>query len=788
MRRNFKNFDNIPDEMKTLPNWVVHNKKKMPFTPVLGTCVPAKVNDASTWGDYDVAIQTLKNNKNNLVKFQGVGFVFNGIGFVGIDVDHCLKDGKLTDEATAIVDMLDSYTEISVGGEGLHIIMKGVVPGYAKRKGDYEIYDKDRYFTMTGNVYRNKPIRTDQDRINQFYATFIASNPEPAIPAVKPKKKSPSDEFNEFMHEQERAILLDKIRESKSGKLFTKLFDKGDISDYNGDDSAADMALMNLLPFWTGGNWEEMRELFSLSALAKRDKWQKRKDYQDRTIRAALQSWDKTCYDPEAYKLIDCYHVRPTRYSDEWEQLAKFELSDTGNAERLQYLYGDKLLYVGGGVNRWFVWDNCRWREADSSEAIELYNYVSDTMRITKAVAVDYFACPQNKAEEKAKKGFMAFCTRSENLAGIKQCIQRARKLFFTDIDKLDANRWLLNCQNGTLDMETGTLYACRITDYLTHVTAAPYLPAVTSPLWMQFLQQVLPDSDVREYLQRFMGYCLTGTTREEKILFLYGPGGGGKSTFIETISKALGDYAITIPVETIMQSNVQDGGQSASPFTMALRGKNIAITSESGKGKRLNEAKIKLQTGGDKLVARNLFSSKTSEFTPRHKLIMSSNFMPSLTEAMDEGLHRRLIVVPFTTKITKVDTTLKERLQQPDNLTGVLTWMAEGCWKWKKAGMGPLPTVIKVATGQYFEDNDPLSQFICEHCVKGTGKRVNVTHFCHQYNNWYFVGSSRKVNRNFISQGMATRGFEKKKYADGWYFVGLELRVDSIENPITMA
>ena len=248
-----QNYNSIPAEMKALPNWVVH-RKKMPYDP--GTGCRAKSNKPDTWRSFNEAAQAL-------LRYDGIGFMFGGSGFVGVDIDHCIDaQGTLTTAAAAIVENLDSYTEISTSGSGLHIILKGKVPGSKNKTGNFEIYDAGRYFVMTGNVYRDKPIRADQERINAFYRQYISAD-QAAAPGQEVATQEDTDET--------ALLLLDLAsvaRQSKSGDLFIKLFDHGDTTDYPSH-SEADQALMNLLPFYCHGDAEKMRQFFNITVMHK---------------------------------------------------------------------------------------------------------------------------------------------------------------------------------------------------------------------------------------------------------------------------------------------------------------------------------------------------------------------------------------------------------------------------------------------------------------------------------------------------------------------------------------
>lgn len=272
----FRGLESIPQEMRALDNWLVwkleerHGKPaKVPYSAHGG---PGKTNDPATWDSYDNAIKALRTGRYN-----GIGFVLEGTPFVGVDLDHVIDaaTGKMRPEAARIVAELDSYTEYSQSGTGLHIIARGKRPGNGKRcksrKGspiDAEIYGdtSPRYFIVTGKTVDAKPIREAQSALEAIFARFFAA----------PEKK-PDDK------------LLQKIKSSKSAAQFSRLW-AGDTSDYGGDESRADMALCNMLAFWTGKDHKRMDELFRQSGLY-RPKWDERRGdhtYGDLTIQEAV--------------------------------------------------------------------------------------------------------------------------------------------------------------------------------------------------------------------------------------------------------------------------------------------------------------------------------------------------------------------------------------------------------------------------------------------------------------------------------------------------------------------
>ena len=293
-------LQNIPAELKKYPNWVVWRyemkkgrKTKVPYNAITGRY--AKPNDSRTWNTFQQV--------ENLPKWaDGIGFMFSETPFVGIDIDHCLDGGKKQEFADSIADSLTTYTEVSPSGEGLHLIGKGYLnidTGTGIRHGMVEIYDKGRYFTITGNLYHGHSCIKDI----QAYVTGLTAMLEASRQAKQDEKKevvAPA-EPRAAEYPQDIDSIIARIRRSSQAALFSALYDQGDVSRYGGDDSAADMALMNILPFWTGGNEELMLNIFNGSALAAREKWQNREDYRQMTIKRALADWNGAKYDPKAY-------------------------------------------------------------------------------------------------------------------------------------------------------------------------------------------------------------------------------------------------------------------------------------------------------------------------------------------------------------------------------------------------------------------------------------------------------------------------------------------------------
>jgi P4 family phage/plasmid primase-like protien len=258
-----------------------------------------------------------------------------------------------------------------------------------------------------------------------------------------------------------------------------------------------------------------------------------------------------------------------------------------------------------------------------------------------------------------------------------------------------------------TIDLRTGIDRPPRREDYCTKSTDVVPGPIGTPcPMWKAFLNRVTANNDaIISFLQRFLGYCLTGHVYEQIIVFLYGTGGNGKGVFISTISGIMGDYAITAPMEMFLTRKYE-----AHPTEIArLKGVRLVVAHETQRGRSWDEAKIKNLSGGDKLTGRYM-RQDFFDFPPTHKLLLSGNYKPSLRN-VDEAIRRRFALVPFTVKIPPAerDTKLAEKLKA--EWPAILRWMLDGCGEWRRHGL-VVPTIVREATDEYLADQDTLAQW----------------------------------------------------------------------------
>jgi putative DNA primase/helicase len=302
----------------------------------------------------------------------------------------------------------------------------------------------------------------------------------------------------------------------------------------------------------------------------------------------------------------------------------------------------------------------------------------------------------------------------------------------------------------------------------------APAKRGTASPLWDNFLAKVVPDEEVRAFLQRFFGYCLTGFTVEHAMLFLWGTGRNGKSVFLNIISWVMGDYAITSPSETFT------AGRSDRHETelARLHGARLVIAQEVQSGRSWNETRIKAITGGDPITARFMRKDYFT-FTPQFKLVMAGNHKPALG-TVDIAIRRRMHLVPFTTTIpeNEVDPQLFEKLKAEG--PQILRWMLEGCIDWRIGGLNP-PTAVRDATAQYLDDEDSTAAWLRDCCeIADPGDEHHSEKNADLFESWVkwcVANGERPGSQKAFSQTLKNRGYTAWKERAGRGFHGIRIR-----------
>ena len=403
--------------------------------------------------------------------------------------------------------------------------------------------------------------------------------------------------------------------------------------------------------------------------------------------------------------------------------------------------------YVAGW-GKWLVWDGQRWRTEDTLAATDLIRSVCRQTALR--------ADNPRVATKLASAG---------TVSGVER-LARADRRHAATTDEWDADPWLLNTQGGVLDLKTGRMRPHERTDRMTKITTAT--PGGDCQTWRQFIDEVTGgDKELEFYLQRMVGYALTGSTQEHALFFLYGTGANGKSVFVNTLATILGDYATNAPMDTFMETRTD-----RHPTDMAgLRGARFVAAIETEQGKRWAESKLKNLTGGDKISAR-FMRQDFFEFFPQFKLFVAGNHKPAIRN-IDEAMKRRLHLIPFTITVPpeRRDKNLQQKLLAERD--GILAWAVQGCLDWQRHGRLKPPQRVVDATEEYFEAEDALGRWLDERCVRETCAKSLTAELFNDWKQWAeaageFVGAQRRFSDQLITRGlekwrngMGVRGFQ---------------------------
>jgi putative DNA primase/helicase len=391
-----------------------------------------------------------------------------------------------------------------------------------------------------------------------------------------------------------------------------------------------------------------------------------------------------------------------------------------GMAHKLASQFKDKLLYVN--KHGWFRWDGKRWAPDENGAARRAVHAVIRRDRRLLA----RLNLPNEEYQKRARQ-----IARYETASAITGILTEAAALeaFSVEIRDLDADPWLFNCANGTLDLRTMTLRPHDQADRITKVANAAYDPKPIARDWPQFLDKVLPDKEARDYFQRMVALALLGEVNGDKQIapIMHGDGANGKTTAVETISFALGDYAMAAEPTLLMAKR-----NDVHPTGIAdLLGRRFVSVVETERGRRFDLALLKWLTGGDTLKARRMRQDFFS-FTPTHLLVMATNHLPVIDDGT-EAVWRRIRLIPFTVQIPEDerDTQLSERLRAEAD--AVLAWIVGGWEDYRRRGRLDEPQAVLLATSEYRSDSDVIGRFITEECYIGSPQIAATTSLLYQ-------------------------------------------------------
>lgn len=443
-----------------------------------------------------------------------------------------------------------------------------------------------------------------------------------------------------------------------------------------------------------------------------------------------------------------------------------FALTDLGNAERLIFLYGHKIRWCEP-YNSWMIYDGRRWERDETRMIDRMANKVPRQIKSEMPPT-------ENEAVAKAYKQWEHH-TQSHNAR--TALVNSARSFVSVKPSELDRDPWLLNCANGTYDLQARKFRPHSPKDLITKLAPIDFAPDAPATGWRQFVLEIMNgDSDLVDFLQRAVGYAITGVIREHVFFFLYGRGRNGKGTFLKAIVNVLGDYANEIDTELLM---AQASPQHPTGMT-ELEGRRFVSAEETDDNRRFAEAMIKKLTGDNTISARKMYKDFYN-FQPTHHIFLAANHKPEI-KGIDPAIWRRIKLIPFKrcydTGIkggVKPNLNLKNELAQ--EYSGILNWLIEGCHKWQDNGLAE-PQVIENITNDYRSEMDMLGRFVEEQCKTGADERILLGDIYKAYMDWCTSSGVKNPlgNRRFSSL-LADKGFPTNKSNSIVYKRGLRLK-----------
>ena len=781
---------NVPEELRTRPQWVVWRKEvrngeskptKVPYTSAGRR---AKSDTPSTWSTFDAALAAFERGGWN-----GLGYVFSADDpYVGIDFDACIANGVIDPEIEEMVRVLGSYTERSQSGNGLHVIVRGEMPGGKGRKSARgEMYNRLRFFVVTGDHVEGTPTAVE-DRQAQIPATMATLFPDTSAAPTAPHSEGPAASIN-----KDDTELWDLMLRSRSGNAIHSLF-AGDLGDHAGDESAADLALCNHLAFWTGRDAGRMDRLFRQTGLM-RPKWE-REDYRTMTIDKAIGDCREvytgrlpTASPPDPY--ADAPHPAENVYMppvngnygfDATLQIATSdEMRDEAAAAALQQTTGwtaysrDSDGHALAVVERrgahiryceqlgWLAWNGKCWATDDADAA------VTEAVReVLRERVSEQAAIPGGDMAQRVR----SCVPTAGNVDGVVRLLGRTMALRI-GYKALDPDTDLLNVQNGVVNLRTGALLPHDPALLMTHVAAVAYDPTATAPTWERFIEQMLPDPAMRVFVQRLLGYALTGDASEQVLFYWWGSGNNGKSTALDAVRNVLGDYSMQASPELL----VEDEGHK--PEQAQFLGRRLVTMQEVSEGKRMNVTLMKYATGERVMRARHLYQ-EGMEFRVTAKMIVSANNKLVIRET-DDGTWRRILLTPWTVSIPKgeVDKRLPERLDS--ELAGILNWLVAGAMGWYIDGLA-VPGAVTTASADYRAESDAIGAWLDACTVGGSAMQCSSSALYASYKTWCDSNGYKALASNSWAGKLQDRGLAKDRTSVGviWSGVGLLHKTDA--------
>lgn len=672
-----------------------------------------------------------------------------GNGIAGIDLDHVVSDGKLSDLANEIVSTMQTYAEYSPSKTGIHLLFMLEQPisydtsRYYSKNNHFpdgqavECYISGRFFTFTGETINNMPLRfISNDELHAFLNHYM----------VRKAQKAQQGEIASGTHSLTDDEIIELALNSKNGEKFRNLY-SGAAEGYKSE-SEADLALCGMLAFWTGKDPIQMDRLFRTSARY-RDKWDERhgaRTYGQETIEKAISGCT------QIYKEANSYINSAILYQkivslDPYNQPRFRKWNDVSNARLFSELTRDTMHYVPEQKS-WYIYDGIVWKEdVGGVKASLIMQMAAEALaRYFDAVVIPSIEVPDEKnaadreVYEATLKGIKSITKCWFDSRKRKSILEDARGYNAVPYNRFDQDKRVLNVANGTLVFEdngTVSFHPHNPDDYCSKYADVEYNAAASNERWNSFLHEIMSnDPDKEAFLQKILGYALTGDTQYECcFMFLGTQTRNGKSTLIDSVLGVYGDYGTTGNADTVMLSRKNDSSGPSEDLAR-LRGIRFLNVPEPAEGITLNIARIKMITGNDPVNCRFL-NRNSFTYMPQFKFILNTNHSPNVN---DQTLFAsdRIFVITFDRQfsVEERDTSLKTQFSKPEVRSAILNWLIDGWKRLQREGMSA-PKCVAEATADYKKSQDKIGQYIAENLTQSERDEVKSSDAYAAYSKW---------------------------------------------------
>ena len=733
-------YDQLPGKLKNqglFCNWKMEERNnRMTKVPYQANGKRANPTDRRCFADFETACGNLDGN-------DGIGIgIFDDIA--AIDIDHCVDMGVISDLALDIIETMGCYTEYSPSGNGIRILCTVSSLSYDKakyfinnQKLGLEVYVAGytgKFVTLTGNVIRECDL---VDRSKELMAVLEKYMVKPAV-FLDMNREVPGSYLSD-------ESVISKAMASKQGEKFSSLWE-GNIP-VGSTHSEADQALCTMLAFWCGGDTDQMDRLFRESGLM-REKWD-REDYRTATLDKAV------AMTTEFYKPLSVSDARsdfstPGVFLSQVcpENNPRYPWTEIGYGRLFADCYRDIARFVPERKS-WYCYRDGIWAaDVGNLQTMELCKELADALMI-HALTI------QN---EQQRKEYLKNYSKWQVRRTRETILKDAQSIHPISIREFDSDPYVFNCHNGTLHLDTMTFTIHNPEDRLTKISPVDYDPHARCDRFLTFVNEITSgDADKARFLQKMLGYGMSGDTRYGCLFILYGATTrNGKGTLCESVLKVLGTYGCTARPETLSMK-INANSHNPSEDIARLAAVRFANISEPGKGLVLNAAQVKSMTGNDTLNARFLHEN-SFDFIPQFKLYINTNYLPVIND-MTLFNSGRVVTIPFERHFEECeqDKGLKAEFRKAENQSAILNWLVEGYRLLMEEGM-KLPDSVITATEEYRKDSDKIWQFVQERLDDAPTMEVRTSEVYDSYRGWCAENGCHPENsRNF---NQALRGF----------------------------